>query len=148
MIGKEDVKLSKKQMDELIELIDKEEFLEVEEQIQKALKKVETEGEEPKRATEITLKEDKSEDIVDDSSKTESVESSSTARTTGAKKTNEELKGDSKGAISNPEDRNKPQQSTPVIKSSSTDVVRDPTVTTVTSSVPPPPKKAEGSKQL
>lgn len=39
IIGKENVKLSNKQMDELIELIDKEEILEVENKIEKALQK-------------------------------------------------------------------------------------------------------------
>lgn len=39
MIGQEDVKLSGKQIDELIDLIDKEEFLENEEKIEKALAK-------------------------------------------------------------------------------------------------------------
>lgn len=39
IIGKENVKLSSKQIDELIELIDKEEILEVEDKIEKALKK-------------------------------------------------------------------------------------------------------------
>lgn len=39
MIGKENVKLSAKQMDEIIELIDKEEYLENEEKIEKALAK-------------------------------------------------------------------------------------------------------------
>ncbi|XP_050303161.1 mitochondrial proton/calcium exchanger protein isoform X3 [Anthonomus grandis grandis] len=39
IIGKENVKLSSKQVDELIELIDKEEILEVEDKIEKALQK-------------------------------------------------------------------------------------------------------------
>lgn len=39
MIGKENVKLSAKQMDEIIELIDKEEYLENEVKIEKALAK-------------------------------------------------------------------------------------------------------------
>ncbi|XP_015122323.1 mitochondrial proton/calcium exchanger protein isoform X2 [Diachasma alloeum] len=39
LIGKEDVKLNKKQLNEIIDLIDKEEVLEVEDQISKALKK-------------------------------------------------------------------------------------------------------------
>lgn len=39
LIGKEDIKLSKKQVDELVELMKKEEVLEVEEQINKALLK-------------------------------------------------------------------------------------------------------------
>lgn len=39
MIGKENVKLSAKQIDELVELIDKEEYLENEEKIEKALAK-------------------------------------------------------------------------------------------------------------
>lgn len=38
-MGKENVKLSSKQIDELIELIDKEEILEVEDKIEKALQK-------------------------------------------------------------------------------------------------------------
>lgn len=39
IIGKENVNLSDKQVDELIELIDKEEILEVEDKIEKALQK-------------------------------------------------------------------------------------------------------------
>lgn len=39
LIGKESVQLTSKQIDELIELIDKEELLEVEEKIEKALNK-------------------------------------------------------------------------------------------------------------
>lgn len=39
LIGKEDIKLSKKQLNELIDVIEKEEVLEVEYQIQEALKK-------------------------------------------------------------------------------------------------------------
>lgn len=39
IIGKENVKLNSKQVDELIELIDKEEILEVEDKIEKALQK-------------------------------------------------------------------------------------------------------------
>lgn len=39
IIGKENVKLNSKQIDELIELIDKEEILEVEDKIEKALQK-------------------------------------------------------------------------------------------------------------
>lgn len=39
MIGKESVELSAKQMDEIIDVIDKEEYLENEEKIQKALAK-------------------------------------------------------------------------------------------------------------
>lgn len=39
MIGKEDIKLSKKQVNEIIELLEKEEVLLIETQIQKALKK-------------------------------------------------------------------------------------------------------------
>lgn len=38
-IGKENVKLSDKQLNEIIELIDKEEIIETEEKIEKALKK-------------------------------------------------------------------------------------------------------------
>lgn len=46
MIGKEDVNLSKKQVNELLDLMEKEEVLEVEEQIQKALQKETKEREE------------------------------------------------------------------------------------------------------
>lgn len=43
VIGKENVKLSGKQIDELIELLEKEELLEIESKIQKALEKEKTE---------------------------------------------------------------------------------------------------------
>lgn len=39
MIGKENIKLNTKQIDELMELISKEEYLENEEKLQKALEK-------------------------------------------------------------------------------------------------------------
>ena len=48
MIGKEDVKLSKKQLEELIELMEKEEVLEVEDQIQRALEKDNNDNEKDK----------------------------------------------------------------------------------------------------
>ena len=39
LVGKENVKLNKKQIDEIIDLISKEELIELEEQIEKALEK-------------------------------------------------------------------------------------------------------------
>ncbi|XP_046749325.1 mitochondrial proton/calcium exchanger protein [Diprion similis] len=140
LIGQEDVKLSKKQMDELIELMDKEEVLEVEEQIQKALKKI---GIETKEATE-PIHEDV-EKIVQASSQANSVEDNATVQATETKITKVETKTDNKSTSSN--ERSDLSQPMSVTKPESRDV-RDPTVTTVTSSVPPPPKKAEGSKQL
>lgn len=49
IIGKENVKLSSKQIDELIELIDKEGILEVEDKIEKALQKDKAAKEEKKK---------------------------------------------------------------------------------------------------
>ncbi|CAD6204013.1 GSCOCG00009834001-RA-CDS, partial [Cotesia congregata] len=51
LIGKDDIKLNKKQMNELIKLMEKEEVLEVEDQIQKALLK---ESKESKQSTTTT----------------------------------------------------------------------------------------------
>lgn len=52
MIGKENVKLSGKQMDEIIALIDKEEYLENEEKIEKALAKSKEQREQLKQQKE------------------------------------------------------------------------------------------------
>ncbi|XP_012261289.2 mitochondrial proton/calcium exchanger protein [Athalia rosae] len=138
LIGQEDVKLSKKQVDELLELMDKEEVLEVEEQIQKALKKI---GKEEKEA----LAEVKVIDEKDDTSpKTSQPQPSETERTTEFSSTKPQ---ENKGTIST-EDRSHVAQQPTGGKPANSDIVRDPTVTSVTSSVPPAPKKAEGSKQL
>lgn len=52
MIGKDNVNLSAKQMDEIIDLIDKEEYLENEEKIEKALAKSKEEREQLKQQKE------------------------------------------------------------------------------------------------
>jgi LETM1 and EF-hand domain-containing protein 1 len=46
LVGKENVKLNKKQIDEIVDLMSKEEVLELEEQIEKALEKDNQEAEE------------------------------------------------------------------------------------------------------
>lgn len=53
MIGKENVNLSAKQMDEMIELIDKEEYLENEEKIEKALAKSKEQREQLKQQKDL-----------------------------------------------------------------------------------------------
>lgn len=132
MIGKEDVKLSKEQVDELIELMDKEEVLEVEEQMQKLEKDAKMAQEEKNikatnkstvPATPVTTepgygKEELMDDTIAESSKsyaTSSIE----------------------------EDK---QKSATVLKSSpKSDKIKNPPLT---SGVPPTTKKAEGSNQL
>ncbi|XP_076279143.1 leucine zipper and EF-hand containing transmembrane protein 1 [Lasioglossum baleicum] len=124
LIGKEDIKLSKKQLHELIELIDKEEILEVEEQIQKSLQKDSSAGKSseekyvapksPVPATPVTTEKGFGKEELDDDYG---------ART--------------------PE---KEREKATVLKSnSSSDPVSNPPLGT---SVPPTTKKAEGSKQL
>lgn len=126
LIGKEDIKLSKKQLHELLELIDKEEILEVEEQIQKSLQKDSAAGKEqsseekyvapksPVPATPVT-----------------------TEKSFGKEELDEDY-----GARA-PE---KTREKASVLKSnSSSDPVSNPPLGT---SVPPTTKKAEGSKQL
>jgi LETM1 and EF-hand domain-containing protein 1 len=53
LVGKENVKLSQKQVDEIVELMSKEELIELEEQIEKALEK-------GNQKVEETVKEEKS----------------------------------------------------------------------------------------
>ncbi|KAK0083402.1 hypothetical protein PV325_008827 [Microctonus aethiopoides] len=131
LIGNEDVKLNKKQLNELIELMEKEEVLEVEDQIQKALQKENKEMMKEESTTEKkspvpsmpptkASKPPSKEDLDEDTSKT-SVKISAS----------EELRDPA-----------------PVIKDTmGTDKVRSPSIT---STVPPPkpPLKPEGSKQL
>jgi len=133
LIGKEDIKLSKKQVDELIDLMDKEEVLEVEEQVQKSLEKdsktsqteesIKATHKSTVPATPVTTEPGfGKEELVDDGIR----ESSKTY-------------GDS--CI----EENK-QKSTAVLKSNSkSDEIKNPPIT---SGVPPTAKKAEGSKQL
>lgn len=65
MIGKEDVQLSGKQIDELIDLIGKEEFLENEEKIEKALQKSKEERELLHQQKEHQKQVDSNENLVD-----------------------------------------------------------------------------------
>ncbi|XP_012281545.1 mitochondrial proton/calcium exchanger protein [Orussus abietinus] len=131
LIGKEDVKLSKKQVNELIELMDKEEVLEVEEQIQKALKKEEEEGKgqeeqikvtpSPVPATPVTKEpRNKDEELKDEIAEPKKSFKNTSASIDGER--------DSSAAVLKP--------------SSSSESVRNPPI------VPPSPKKTEGSKQL
>ncbi|EFN72900.1 LETM1 and EF-hand domain-containing protein anon-60Da, mitochondrial [Camponotus floridanus] len=132
LIGKEEVKLSKKQVDELIELMDKEEVLEVEEQIQKSLEKdlkisqeegnIKATHKSTVPATPVTIEPGfGQEELVDDA-----------VRKTGKSYTGpcvEEGK----------------QKSAAVLKSNTkSDEVKNPPLT----SGPPAAKKAEGSKHL
>lgn len=124
LIGKEDVKLSKKQLDEIIEMMDKEEILEAEEQIQKSLKKENktvSETPSPVPATPITKE----------------------RRFDG-----QELKD----SISEPKKKVKisaieesREKSSEILKSSPKSDVRNPSLTP---GVPPTNKQTEGSKQL
>ncbi|XP_012524294.1 mitochondrial proton/calcium exchanger protein [Monomorium pharaonis] len=130
LIGKEDVKLSKEQVDELIDLMDKEEELGVEEQIQKSLQKDSMTSETEKitkathkstvPATPVTTEPGfGKEELVDDA----------VSKTYGSSCTEEDK-----------------QKSTAILKSNSkSDEVKNPPIT---SGVSQTAKKAEGSKQL
>lgn len=143
MIGKEDVQLSTKQMDELIELMDKEEVLEVEEQIQKALKKLGTEAKQAEEEQDPTGSTQAKDEASSTPESSQVGSNDATIQAAETRSTKAEAKPDNKTS----EDRSKSAQATNVLKPTSSDVVRDP-VASVTSGVPPPPKKAEGSKQL
>lgn len=131
LIGKEDIKLSKAQVDELIELMDKEEILEVEEQLQKSLQK-ESQEECAKAthrstvpATPVTTepgfgKEELADDAVRETGKCYTGSTSSSIEE-GKQKSAAVLKSNSKGQ---------------------TDEVKNPPLTP---SVPPAAKKAEGA---
>lgn len=123
MIGKEDVKLSKKQVTELINLIDKEEVLEVEDQIQKALTKENKDKESsPVPSTPITK--------ADKPLKEEFDEEKNQKTTTIKTSSNEEL-----------------HDTAPVLKDS-LDTKKNIKTTSISGVPPSNPKKAEGSKQL
>lgn len=122
LIGKEDVKLSKKQLDELIDMMDKEEILEAEEQIQKNLKKDSKSAQDTSPISTTTVKKEKKleEEIKDNISE--------------AKK---------KFKISSIEENR--EKSTELLQGNSKSEVRNPSLTP---SVPPTNKQTEGSKQL
>lgn len=72
MIGQEEVKLSGKQIDELVDLIDKEELLENEEKIEKALAKSKGEREQKeKEKKSVTENANDSEDVAQNVHKSE-----------------------------------------------------------------------------
>lgn len=123
MIGKEDVKLSKKQVTEMIDLIDKEEVLEVEDQIQKALTKENKDKEaSPVPSTPIT-KADKPLKEEFDEEKNTKINIKATA--------GEEL-----------------HDTAPILKDSTLDSKKNVKSTTISGVPPSNPKKAEGSKHL
>lgn len=133
LIGKEDVKLSKQQVNELIELMDKEEVLEVEEQMQKSLER------DAKNAS-------KEEETIKATHKSTVP---ATPVTTEPRLDKEELvdgavSESSKSYTGSSIEEGK-QKSTAVLKSNTkSNEIKNPPLT---SSVPPA-KKAEGSKQL
>ncbi|KAL2712535.1 mitochondrial proton/calcium exchanger protein, partial [Vespula squamosa] len=126
LIGKEDVKLNKKQLDELIDMMDKEEILEADEQIKKILQKENTVTQElPVSSISIT------------------------PTTKEEKLAKEELKDDiyepkKKFKIS-PIDESSTEKPAEILKSNSKSNVTNPSLT---SSIPPTTKQTEGSKQL
>ncbi|XP_076244515.1 leucine zipper and EF-hand containing transmembrane protein 1 [Calliopsis andreniformis] len=129
LIGKEDIKLTKKQVNELIELLDKEEILEVEEQIQKMQKRDSEE-----------LKCEKEKYVAPQTP----VPSAPVTTEKGYGK--EELEDDVDDKYSSRSSEQKREKSKAVLKSnSSSDPVRN---APLAPGVPPPTKKAEGSKQL
>lgn len=135
LIGKEDIKLSKKQVHELIELIDKEEILEVDEQIQKALQK--------------DLNDMKSEQSSEEKYVAPESPVPATPVTTEKGFGKEELEddaGDPNKAYAAHTPEQEREKSATVLKSNSTsDPVRNPSLAP---GVPPTTKKAEGSKHL
>lgn len=133
LIGKEDVKLSKKQVDELIELMDKEEILEVEEQIQKALKK------EPPSSSSSSTPSEEAKCVPPKSP----VPATPVTKEKGYGKEELNEEGEGYAAPSSEQDREK--AATILKTSSNSDGVRNPPIAP---GVPPTPKKAEGSKQL
>lgn len=134
LIGKEDVKLSKEQVNELVELMDKEEVLEVEEQMQKSLQKDADASQEMEKNIKATHR--------------STVPATPVTTEPGYGK--EELADDAIRESSKPyagppiEEK---QKSAAVLKSNTkSDEVKNPPLT---SNVPPAAKKAaEGSKQL
>ncbi|CAG5075164.1 Similar to Letm1: Mitochondrial proton/calcium exchanger protein (Drosophila melanogaster) [Cotesia congregata] len=155
LIGKDDIKLNKKQMNELIKLMEKEEVLEVEDQIQKALLK---ESKESKQSTTTTTSKStvpatpatKAEKISEEGFINEipeiSVKATDVANDVHPSKSvkNSKNKVSTKEKKSDPEELKDPA---PII----TDSI-DKTISStppVTSTVPPPKtKKLKGSKQL
>lgn len=134
MIGKEDIKLSKEQVNELIEMMDKEEILEVEEQMQKSLQKdADAPQEERMKATHRSTVPATPVTTEPGFGKEELMD--------GAVKESDKCGYAGKGIE---EDK---QKSAAVLKSNSkgSDEVKNPPLA---SSVPPTTKKAEGSKQL
>ncbi|XP_011496159.1 PREDICTED: LETM1 and EF-hand domain-containing protein anon-60Da, mitochondrial [Ceratosolen solmsi marchali] len=135
LIGKEDIKLSKNQLNELIELMEKEEVLEVEGQIQKALKK---ESEK--------LKNDKQEEIFgrDKSSSNSTVPFTSIEIRTQANNidVNTNTNTNKNFVQSSTIDKKKSDNST-ILKNS-----KSINKTSIGSNVPSTPKKAKDSKQL
>lgn len=131
LIGKEDIKLSKEQVDELIGIMDKEEVLEVEEQMQKSLQKDSKASREEENikathkstvpATPVTVEPGFGKEEIDDSFKDSKLYADSSTK----------------------ENKQKP---TTILKSNTkSDEIKNPPIT---SNVPPAAKKAEGSKQL
>ncbi|XP_050481237.1 mitochondrial proton/calcium exchanger protein [Bombus huntii] len=135
LIGKEDIKLSKKQVDELLELIDKEEILEDKGQTEKAVQKDASELKDgnctqrkyvppksPVPATPVT-----------------------TEKSFGKEELEENVEESNKSFAAHSSEKER-EKSAAVFKSNSnSDPVRNPPLTP---GVPPPEKKAEGSKQL
>ncbi|CAL7946340.1 unnamed protein product [Xylocopa violacea] len=135
LIGKEDIKLSKKQVDEILDLLDKEEVLEEKENNEKNLKKDSTDLKDG-NCTETKYVSPKS-----------SVPATPVTRENGfGKEELEEGVGESKKRfVSHPSERER-EKSAAVLKSnSSSEPVRNPPLTP---GVPPPEKKPEGSKHL
>ncbi|XP_071579036.1 mitochondrial proton/calcium exchanger protein isoform X2 [Temnothorax nylanderi] len=134
LIGKEDVKLSKKQVDELIELMDKEEVLEVEEQIQKLVEKDSKTSPQTEENIKATHK------------STVPATPVTTEPGFGKEELVDDAARDSSKTYADPGVEEDKQKSTAVLKSNSkSDEVKNPPIT---SDVPPTAKKAEGSKQL
>lgn len=127
LIGQEDVKLSKKQVDELIELLDKEEILETEEQAQKALKEIKLEN-----AT------------ANETARPSPVPATPVTKEKGFGK--EELEDNTDPNKSYTAGEEEREKSSAMLKSNSAaEPVRNPSLTP---SVPSAAKKTEGSKQL
>ncbi|XP_043460850.1 mitochondrial proton/calcium exchanger protein [Leptopilina heterotoma] len=132
LIGQEDIKLSKKQVNELIDLMEKEEVLEVEDQIEKALKK------ESKEAKEETSSE---ENIKNDSKSTVPATPVTVEKKFGKEELNDPANSTEKNFASQTV---KERDTSPKLKTEKNSVQKKP----IGPTVPPTPKKAEGSKHL
>lgn len=136
LIGQEDIKLSKKQVNELIDLMEKEEVLEVEDQIEKALKK------ESKELKDETTTE---ENFKNGSKSTVPATPVTVEKKFGKEELNDNANSTEKSHASSPAAVKERDSSSKSKTDTNSGSVRK---KTISPTVPPAPKKAEGSKHL